>query len=89
MGAGITLAVIGAVLTFALRFDTPVISLRVTGVILMIAGAVVIWYERRRAQRARLVTRLEQTDPGSPPLVVEELIQPVDGDEQLRPPHEV
>ena len=89
MGAGITLAVIGAVLAFALRVDSSVISLPITGAILMLAGALLIWNERRKARRAQLVTRLEQTEPGSPPTVVVELIQPVDYDPAVRPPHEV
>jgi hypothetical protein len=54
----------------------------------MVAGALLIWNERRKARRAQLVTRLEQTDPGRPPTVVEELIQPVDYDPAVRPPHE-
>ena len=78
MGAGVTLLVLGAVLAFAVRGDVPVIDLTVTGLILMLAGGLLIWYQRHRDHRRQLVQRLDHTDPTSPPVVVEELVQEYD-----------
>jgi SNF family Na+-dependent transporter len=41
IGTGIVLFVIGAVLTFALNFETEFINLDLVGYILMVAGAIV------------------------------------------------
>ena len=41
IGTGIALFVIGAILTFALNFDTGWVNLDLIGIILMIAGAVI------------------------------------------------
>ncbi len=67
MAPGITLAVIGAILTFAVRAQPSFIDLRVLGVILMIAGAVLIWLARRGTLHERIATRArEQSGPGGP-----------------------
>jgi membrane protein implicated in regulation of membrane protease activity len=64
MAPGITLAVIGAILTFAVRAQPSFIDLRVLGVILMIAGAVLIWLARRGSLNERASTRTrEQSGP--------------------------
>lgn len=81
MGAGITLAVIGAILTFAVRADPKGISLPTVGIILMVAGAALIINARRGARRQRVVTRVEQSsDPTRPPRVVRETIRDVDSE---------
>lgn len=41
IGTGIFLFVVGAILTFALNFETTFINLDLVGIILMVAGAVV------------------------------------------------
>lgn len=62
MAPGVTLAVIGAVLTFAVRAQPSFIDLRVVGVILMIAGAGLIWNSRRGAVHERTITRSRNGD---------------------------
>jgi len=67
MGAGVLMAVLGAILTFAVRVDAPGVDLQVVGVILMVAGGAVIAYARRTVERERVVTEVEvPTDPTSP-----------------------
>ncbi len=64
MAAGITLAVIGAILAFAVRADPSGINLRVAGLILLVAGGVIIWHSRRGSTRERVVTRVQDyTNP--------------------------
>jgi hypothetical protein len=62
---GVTLAVIGAILTFAVRTpSSATINWHVVGVILMVAGAGLIWHSRRGTTHERVVTRVEQpVDP--------------------------
>ena len=43
MAPGVTLAVIGAILAFAVRAELSGIDLRIVGLILMLAGAGLIW----------------------------------------------
>ncbi len=65
MAPGITLLIVGAVLTFAVRAQPSFIDLRVLGVILMIAGAALIWMGRRGSLHERVITRTrEQSGPG-------------------------
>ena len=59
MGAGVLLAVVGAILTFAVRVEMPGIDLTVVGVILMVAGGAMIAYARRTTERERVITRVE------------------------------
>jgi hypothetical protein len=76
MGPGLCLVVIGALLTFAVKDGVPGINLDVAGVILMIAGAVVIAHARATAQQERVVTRREESDdPGTPTHVVRETLR--------------
>jgi membrane protein implicated in regulation of membrane protease activity len=76
MGPGLCLVVIGALLTFAVKAGVPGINLDVAGVILMIAGAVVIAHARATAQQERVVTRREESDdPGTPTHVVQETLR--------------
>ncbi len=64
MGAGVLMAVLGAILTFAVRVDAPGVDLQVVGLILMVAGGAVIAYARRTIEREQVVTEVETpTDP--------------------------
>lgn len=67
MGVGVLLAVVGAILTFAVRANTSVISLPIVGVILMVAGAGIIWHARKGTQRQRIITREERPSGASTP----------------------
>jgi hypothetical protein len=67
MGAGVTLAVLGAILAFAVRADPGVISLPVVGVILMVAGAALIVHARRGSRHERVITRVEKPMGSSQP----------------------
>ncbi len=70
MGAGITLAVIGAILAFAVRANPSGISLPTVGVILMVAGGVLVYFSRRTTHRQALITSVEAADdPRDPPHV--------------------
>lgn len=60
MGPGVVLAVLGAILTFAVRANTSVINLTIVGIILMIAGGGMIWHARKGSRRQRIVTREER-----------------------------
>ncbi len=62
MGVGVLLAVVGAILTFAVRANTSVISLPIVGVILMIAGAALIWHGSKGTRRKRIITREERPE---------------------------
>ena len=82
MRPGITLIVLGAILAFAVRQgDRPAIDLDVVGLILMAAGAAVIWYARRGRARARVVTTVDDTsDPARPTHTVVESVTENDTD---------
>jgi membrane-bound ClpP family serine protease len=75
MGAGILLAVVGAILTFAVDNDLPGVNLRIVGVILMVAGAAVIAHSRRTTRRERVITRVDDTPDETPPHTVEHIIR--------------
>ena len=70
MAPGVTLAVIGAILTFAIRTQPSGIDLRVVGLIFMLAGAGLIWHARRGTGHERVITRVQgpqdPQDPTSP-----------------------
>ncbi len=59
VGAGITLMIVGAILAFAVRRETPGVDVQTVGVILLVAGALVIAHARRGSLRERTVTRVE------------------------------
>ena len=76
MGAGVSLAVLGAILAFAVRADPPGINLPVVGLILMVAGAALIVHARRGSRHERVITRVEQPlDPTAPTHTVQQTIQ--------------
>jgi hypothetical protein len=59
VAAGITLMIVGAVLAFAVRRETPGVDVQTVGVILLVAGALVVAHARRGSRRERTVTRVE------------------------------
>ena len=83
MAPGVTLAVIGAIFTFAVRSPaTGIINWHVVGIILMVAGAGLIWHARRGTTHERVITRVQgpsdESDLPSPithNIVVRETIQ--------------
>ena len=81
MGAGVFMAVLGAILAFAVRVDAPGINLTVVGVILMVAGGAIIAYSRRATRRERVITRVEEpADPDEPTHTVRQVIQETEVD---------
>ncbi len=67
MGPGIFLLVLGAVFAFAVRQDTPVLDVQVTGVIFMLAGSLLIYLSSRNRTRERsVVTRDDLSSPDRP-----------------------
>jgi uncharacterized membrane protein HdeD (DUF308 family) len=76
VGAGVTLAVLGAILAFAIRANSSWINLPIVGVILMVAGAALIVHARRGSRHERVITRVEQPlDPTQPTHTVQQTIQ--------------
>jgi hypothetical protein len=67
VGVGVLLAVVGAILTFAVRANTSVISLPTVGIILMVAGGLLIWHGRNGTQRKRVITREERPGGATTP----------------------
>lgn len=81
MGAGVTLAVLGAILAFAVRATPPGLDLHVVGLILMVAGAALILHARRGNRRERVITRVERpSDPSRAPHTIRETIRDIDGE---------
>jgi membrane protein implicated in regulation of membrane protease activity len=75
VGPGIFLLVLGAVFTFAVRQDTPLIDLQVTGVIFMTAGAALVYLSSRSRRRERsVVTRDDLSSPSHPQHEVHETV---------------
>lgn len=73
MGAGLTVVVLGALLTFAVEDHVPNLNLHVAGIILMLAGGVVIWHARTREKLTISHTLVEESsDPDEPTHTVEE-----------------
>ena len=74
-----TLAVLGAILAFAVRATPPGLDLHVVGVILMVAGAALIVHARRGNRRERIITRVEQpADPTRAPHTIRETVRDID-----------
>jgi len=51
--------IVGAILAFAVRRETPGVDVQTVGVIFLVAGALVIAHARRGTRRERTVTRVE------------------------------
>jgi hypothetical protein len=69
-----TLVVLGALLTFAVKDDMPAVNLGVAGLILMLAGAAVIAHARATARRESVVEKREESsDPTVATHVVREI----------------
>jgi hypothetical protein len=60
VGAGLTLVVLGAIFTFAVRADSDVVDLQVVGVILMLAGIAVMVHAKRTTVQESVVTHVEE-----------------------------
>ncbi len=67
MGPGVVLMVLGAILAFAVRNETPGVDIQTVGVILMVAGAAVIAHARHGTRHEHSVTRVEE-DADNPEL---------------------
>jgi len=81
MGAGVLMAVFGAILTFAVRVDAPGVDLQVVGLILMVAGGAVIAYARRTTEREHVVTEVETpSDPAAPQHTVRQVVRETERD---------
>jgi uncharacterized membrane protein HdeD (DUF308 family) len=73
MGPGVALLIIGAILAFAIRRETPAIDMQTVGVILMLGGVAVIVHARRGERHEHEVTRVEDSeDPDQPKHVYRE-----------------
>jgi putative Mn2+ efflux pump MntP len=68
MGAGLVLIVIGAILTFAVTDHVKDVNLAVVGLILMLAGAAVIYNAKRTAERQRVIIERDSLDDDIEPL---------------------
>ncbi|HET8561619.1 MAG TPA: DUF6458 family protein, partial [Marmoricola sp.] len=79
VGGGLFLMVIGAIVAFAVDDEVPGLNLTVTGVILMLAGAVVVLHARQR-ERERDAERRRTLD------IEEEAVVHTDSDVRRRLP---
>ena len=76
MGVGLFLMVVGAILTFAVDDEVPNIDLRVTGIIILLAGVASMVHARQGDSRERVVTRTDDPDdPDEAPHVVQETVR--------------
>ncbi len=79
MGGGIALAVLGAILTFAVRADVPGVDLHVVGIIFMVAGGGIIAWSRRSTRHEHVVTEVEEpTNPHARPHTVRRVVRDTD-----------
>jgi Domain of unknown function (DUF6458) len=75
MGLGIFLLILGAIFTFAVRGDTSVVDLQIVGVILMVAGAVIVYFSRNGTIKMRTVKTVDDnSDPQRPVHTVYETV---------------
>lgn len=74
MEGGLVLVVFGAILTFAVRTESPNVDIQTVGLILMVAGGVIIWHKRRDDVREHKVIRVEESDDGPPKHTVTETV---------------
>ena len=75
MGTGIFLLVLGAVMAFAVREDTPLLDVQITGVIFMAAGAALVYFSSRSRTRERsVVTADDLSSPHHPVHSVHETV---------------
>ncbi len=75
MGPGVTLLVVGAILSFAVRGTVPGVDIHVVGLILMLAGAGVIAHARNGVRHEQVRTTVEEpADPQAPSHVVRDTV---------------
>ena len=79
LGAGVTLLVIGAVLTFALTINIPGIGKDTLGIILMLGGvlAIGLWLVTENQYRSRRSTVGRETIVEEPAPVADDGVAPV------------
>jgi uncharacterized membrane protein YqjE len=76
VGPGLSLVVLGALLTFAIDDHMEHVRLPVAGIILMLAGVLVMWHSHRTAQSEKVVTVTDSSsDPSEPSHVHEETVR--------------
>jgi putative Mn2+ efflux pump MntP len=75
VGTGIFLVTLGALLTFAVEDHVPNLDLNAAGLILMLAGAVVIWHARTREVEQRTMRHTEESSDPNEPTRTEETIR--------------
>jgi hypothetical protein len=75
VGIGVFLVIVGAILAFAVRRDTAVVDLQVVGLILIVAGAALIYNAHRSSTKVKETTVVDDTtDPNRPVHRVHEVI---------------
>jgi hypothetical protein len=75
------MAVLGAILTFAVRVDAPGVDLQVVGLILMVAGGAVIAHARRTTEREHVVTQVDTpAEPAAPQHTVHQVVRDIERD---------
>lgn len=75
MGPGVFLAVLGAILAFAVRDGVPGVDIQMVGLIFMIAGGAIIAHARKDSTHEHVVTRVEDAaDPDVPAHTVQETV---------------
>jgi hypothetical protein len=76
MGSGVTLVVVGALLLFAVEDHVPNLNLKAAGLILMIAGGIIMWHARATEVKQRVVTVTdESSDPNVPTQTHQERVE--------------
>jgi uncharacterized membrane protein YhhN len=76
VGAGLFVVVLGALLAFAIDDHMDNVRLPVAGIILMIAGALIMWHAHRTAQSEKVVTVTDSfSDPSIPTHTHEETVR--------------
>ena len=67
MGPGIFMAVVGAILLFAVRVNVQTVNLQVVGLIFLIAGGALIALDVRSGRRKRVSTDVVEHERSSEP----------------------
>lgn len=76
MAAGVTLAVLGAILTFAVHAHITGVNIQIVGLIFMLAGGGLIWNARAGSRRERVITRVRRAPgPENPGQTMRETIE--------------
>jgi hypothetical protein len=84
VGAGLTLVVLGAIFTFAVRTDSEVVDLQVVGVILMLAGVAVMLHAKRTTVQESVVTHVEEGGDAEQHTTEERTVRRVHGEHGVK-----